>query len=526
MVKIVTSSEMRLLEKQCQDGGISTDALMENAGRAVATEVERLLGDGSGRSIVVLVGPGNNGGDGLVAAGHLSDRGERVKLYLLGRRPADNLRLKLALEHRLTCLEAGRDESQMGLGRWLAEADVVIDAVFGTGQSRPLGGEFAAVLGLVAAAREDRPELTIIAIDLPTGLNADSGALDPAHLAADHTITLGLPKLGLYSISGARVAGEITVVDIGIPPPFIEPLPTELITEEWVRQVLPPRPPGAHKGSFGRVLVAAGSINYIGAAYLACSGAVRTGAGLVTLATAKGLHPVLAAKLTEVTHLPLPEDASGIVSRKAASEVLAQAGSYDVLLMGCGLGQTETVKGFIMDVLDGLKPPPRLVLDADALNTLAGVKDCWHRLNYDAILTPHPGELSRLTGLSVEEIQKDRTGTARQMAARWGKVIVLKGARTVVAAPDGCCRISATANAGLASAGTGDVLAGVIAGLIAQGLPLFDAAATGVYLHATAGDMVKAELGDAGMTASDLLPVLPRAIKRIKAGRENDAAGR
>jgi NAD(P)H-hydrate epimerase len=178
-----------------------------------------------------------------------------------------------------------------------------------------------------------------------------------------------------------------------------------------------------------------------------------------------------------------------------------------------------------MDVLDGFKPPPQLVLDADALNTLAGVKDWWHRLTYDAILTPHPGEFSRLTGLSADEIQKDRTGTARQMAARWRKVIVLKGAYTVIAAPDGRCRISATANAGLASAGTGDVLAGVIAGLVAQGLPLFDAATAGVYLHAAAGDMVRDELGDTGMTASDLLPVLSRAIKRIKAGRKNDAAG-
>jgi NAD(P)H-hydrate epimerase len=525
MMKIVTSAEMRLLEQQCQDGGLSTDALMENAGRAVALAVERLLGDGGSRSIVILVGPGNNGGDGLVAARHLQDSGEKVNLYLLGRRPADDTGLKLALERRLTCLEADRDENHMGLGRWLAEADVVIDAVFGTGQSRPLGGEFADVLCRTAAAREDRPGLKVVAIDLPTGLNADSGALDPAHLPADHTITLGLPKLGLYSSGGARAAGEVTVADIGIPPQLIESLPIELITEEGVRQALPLRPPGAHKGTFGRVLVAAGSINYPGAAYLACCGAVRTGAGLVTLAAAKGLHPVLAAKLTEVTHLPLPEDATGTVSRKAASEVLAQAGSYDVMLMGCGLGQTGTVKGFIMDVLDGLKPSPRLVLDADALNTLAGVKDWWHRLTYDAILTPHPGEFSRLTGLSADEIQKDRTGTARQMAARWRKVIVLKGAYTVIAAPDGRCRISATANAGLASAGTGDVLAGVIAGLVAQGLPLFDAATAGVYLHAAAGDMVRDELGDTGMTASDLLPVLSRAIKRIKAGRKNDAAG-
>ncbi len=518
MVKIVTSVEMGLLEKQCQDGGLSTDALMENAGRAVAAEVERLLGNGAGRNIVILAGPGNNGGDSLVAAGHLSDRGEKVNLYLLGRRPSADARLKMALDCRLTCLEASRDEDRKGLGRWLAEADVVIDAVFGTGQSRPLGGEFADVLRRVAAVREDRPGLIVVAVDLPTGLNADSGTLDSAHLPADHTITLGLPKLGLYSIGGAEAAGEITVVDIGIPAALTESLVTELITAEWVKSVLPARSPGAHKGSFGRVLVVAGSINYVGAAYLACSGAVRSGAGLVTLATAKGIQPVLAARLIEVTHLPLPEDAPGTVSRKAAADVLAQAGSYDVLLMGCGLGQAGTVKGFIMDVLDGLKPSPPLVLDADALNTLAGVKDWWRRLTYDAILTPHPGELSRLTGLSVNEIQKDRTGVARQMAAKWRKVIVLKGACTVVAAPAGRCRISAAANAGLASAGTGDVLAGVIAGLVAQGLPLFDAASAGVYLHATAGDMVKAELGDAGMTASDLLPVLPRAIKRIKAG--------
>jgi hydroxyethylthiazole kinase-like uncharacterized protein yjeF len=266
--------------------------------------------------------------------------------------------------------------------------------------------------------------------------------------------------------------------------------------------------------------VVAGSINYIGAAYLACMGAARVGAGLVTLSTATSLQPILAAKMTEVTYLPLPEAEPGIIDSRAASVVKQWLPGYQVLLLGCGLGQKAAVSEFVKSLLlsSDRGQLPALVLDADALNVLARLPNWWQKLSQDVILTPHPGEMARLAGVAVDEVQRRRLDMARKIATEWRKVVVLKGAYTIVAAPDGRARISQSANPGLASAGTGDVLSGVIAGLAAQGPSPFDAAACGVYLHAQAGEIVRKELGETGMLAGDLLPVLPRVIKGIKQG--------
>jgi len=373
------------------------------------------------------------------------------------------------------------------------------------------------ILDKVNRARRKRSGLRIIALDLPSGLNADTGAVESASLYADNTITLGFPKPGLFNFPGAERVGKLTVADIGIPPHLAESVTTELISSDWARSVLPKRPPEANKGSFGRVLVAAGSINYIGAAYLACNGALRVGAGLVTLATATGLQPILASKLTEVTYLPLPESHHGIISHKAAKLILQQFSQYNVLLLGCGLGTSKSAEGFVRSILFESKSAlPLLVLDADALNILAKIPKWWQQLTDDAILTPHPSEMARLVGVSVDEVQSDRLGIAKRTAVEWHKTVVLKGAYTVIATPDRQCWISPIANPGLASAGTGDVLTGAIAGLVGQGLSLSDAAALGVYLHGEAGEMIKTKLGDAGMIATDLLPALPLVIKQLK----------
>ncbi len=516
-MKVLTAQEIRKIEQACEGIGISTDTLMENAGRAVAEEVRRILGFAGRHNILLLIGPGNNGGDGLVAARHLHDWGAKVSLYLCGHRAEGNANLGLALERGIPCIDAARDEGLTQLDEMVASADAVVDALFGTGRSRPLSGLFKRTLKQVALAKAKRRQLKIIALDLSSGLSADGAAADPACLYADYTVTLGFAKRGLFSPVGAERSGQVTIADIGIPSQLAAEVATELITAERARQLLPQRRSVSHKGSFGRVLVIAGSINYIGAAYLACSGAIRVGAGLVTLATARSLQPILAARMAEVTYLPLAEDEPGIISSGAAVAVLNEMDNYDVLLIGCGLGQAESTAGFIKAVLAALKPPsPKLVLDADALNILAKTADWWRGLSSDIILTPHPGEMSRLSGLKPDEVQQDRVGVARKYAGKWHKTLVLKGAHTVIAAPDGECRINPVANAGLASAGTGDVLAGVIAGLLAQGLSLFAAATLGVYLHAQAGELVRASLGDAGMVASDLLPVLPLAIKKLK----------
>ena len=516
-MKLLTTAKMRQVEQDCAKIGLPTDVLMENAGKVVAEEARRILRIIEKQHILFLIGPGNNGGDGLVAARYLHDWGVKVSLYLCSQRPPDFPNLVLVRDRGVACVEAAHDENLCRLDELLPTVNVVIDALFGTGRIRTLYGIFSQVLDKVTDAKKRQSGLHLIALDLPSGLDADTGAVDSGCLYADNTITLGYPKPGLFNFPGAERAGKISVVDIGIPTHLTADVTTELITNEWAKSALPWRPLSANKGSFGRVLVIAGSINYIGAAYMACSGAMRIGAGLVTLATATSLHSILASKLTEVTFLPLPESQLGIISAEAAKLIHEQFNCYDVLLLGCGLGQSESAVSFIKEVLFGVKSElPPLILDADALNILATIPKWWKQLTGDAILTPHPGEMARLADISVNEVQADRVGMAGRMALEWHKTIVLKGAYTVVAMPNGQSKISHVANPGLASAGTGDVLSGAIAGLVAQGLPLFDAAALGVYLHGEAGDTVKDKLGDTGMIATDLLPVLPWVIKQLK----------
>jgi hydroxyethylthiazole kinase-like uncharacterized protein yjeF len=516
-MKVLTAEQTRQLDKQCADLGLPTKVLMENAGRAVAAEVARTLGAVDKQAVLILIGPGNNGGDGLVAARYLHDRGAKVSLYLCHQRPPDDGNMILVRERGITEIDAAQDEDLKRLNEILSSATVVIDALFGTGRSRPLTGIFSRVLDRIMSTKADKPQLRIVAVDLPSGLDADTGAVDPSCLYADNTVTLAFLKVGLFNFPGAARAGRISVVDIGIPEHLAAGIETELITERWARAALPKRPPDANKGSFGRVLVVAGSINYIGAAYLACSGATRAGAGLVTLATARSLLPILAAKLTEVTYLPLPESDNGTIAADAAEIIGPQFERYNVLLLGCGIGQSPSVTELVSTIILSRQCAlPSLIIDADALNILAQIPHWWQRLSGDAILTPHPGEMARLTGLSVAEVQSDRVNIARRVAREWQKTIVLKGAYSVIASAKGEIKISPVAHPGLASAGTGDVLAGTIAGLVAQGLSFFDAAALGVYLHGRAGEAAGDRLGDTGMIAGDLLPELPLIIKKIK----------
>ncbi len=518
VMKIVTAEEMRQIDEECINQGTPGHVLMENAGKAVAEEVQRILKNIGQQRILLLIGPGNNGGDGLVASRYLHDWGAVVNLYLCDKRKPDDQNLKLIQQRGINCIEAAQDKSLEQFDRLLSSATCVIDALFGTGKIRPLQGAHKQVLDKVSQAKNEHESLHIVAIDLPSGLDANNGTVDPSCLYADDTITLAFPKTGLFHFPGAERIGKLTIVDIGIPDSLAEAVTTELITSEWARTILPKRPLNANKGSFGKVLVVAGSINYIGAAYLACNGAVRIGAGLVTLATATSLQPIIASKLNEATYLPLPESQPGIISPQATELLAQQFSQYQVLFLGCGLGQSQPVLKFISSIFlkAGL---PVLVLDADALNTLAKIPNWWQELTVDAILTPHPGEMARLAKISIEDVQSDRLNITRKLAREWHKTIVLKGAHTVIAAPDGRCRISPVANPGLASAGTGDVLGGAVAGLVAQGLPLFDAAALGVHLHGEAGEIIKTKLGDTGMTASDLLPVLPVVIKQLKEKR-------
>lgn len=502
---------MKQAEQEGEKSGISVATLMENAGKQAAAEVRNILGETFKKNIVVLVGPGNNGGDGLVAARYLDKWEAKVYLFLLGQRDERDPNLKLVNQSRIIVYK-NLDE----LGNLLRDADIVIDALFGTGSNRPIEGIYKEALQKISEAKEKHYRFTTVAVDLPSGLNADNGYCDPFCPNADYTVTLGFPKTGLFIAEGPEKAGKVIVADIGIPEYIVRDVKLELLTGSWAKETLPQRPQSANKGTFGKVMAVAGSINYVGAAYLACSGAMRAGAGLVTLATPSGLQSILAVKMNEATYLPLPESVKGFISEDASSTVIGALNDYDALLIGCGLGQQETTAAFIRSVLFGKKPAMPIIIDADALNVLAKTADWSSSLFMDAILTPHPGEMSRLTGISIEEIQLDRINIAMRFAVEWRKTVVLKGAYTVIASADGRCRVSPFANPGLASAGTGDVLAGIIAGLAAQVLDNFNAACLGVWLHGEAGETVKSELGDTGMLAGDLLAVIPKVIKALK----------
>jgi NAD(P)H-hydrate epimerase len=507
---------MRALEERAAGHGRPPAVLMEEAGLAVAQEVWVNLGAVPERKVVVLVGPGNNGGDGLVAARHLHDWEASVVVYMLTPRGEDDANLAQLVERGVTIALAPDDDGLAKLDDALAGADCVIDALLGTGRARPVEGLLASVLDRVSVTRDAAHRPQIIAVDLPTGVDCDTGAADPHALRADATVALGCSKVGLHTLPGAGYAGRVEVVDIGLPADAVEALPVELLNARWVRERLPERPAGANKGSFGRVLVVAGSKLYVGAARLAALGALRSGAGLVTVACPASVQPLIAGGLTEATYLPLADD-GGFIAAAAAVEVARALDVYDVLLVGPGLGQGPGPESFVRQLLCSLPDAMPVVIDADGLNALAKLPHWWKRVAARCVLTPHPGEHARLTRSTVADVQRDRLSSARDAAAQWKQTVVLKGAHTVIAALDGVAAVNPYANPALASAGTGDVLAGAIAGLLAQRLTPFDAAACGSYLHAAAAEGLRADLGDAGLLAGDLLLDLPRTLRALRA---------
>ncbi len=490
---------MRAIEASVFASGGTPAALMEVAGRKVAQAIQDHLGSARARRVVVMVGPGNNGGDGLVAARHLHDAGAEVVVYLLTpRSPDDSVLLDVtSRDLEVFSLSAGADLDSFSES--VERADAILDAVLGTGHQRPLDGVIANAFALLASRRSP-----LFAIDLPSGVDADTGATDPQAARADVTLTLGFAKLGLFSWPGSSYAGKVRVLDIGLESTFAGEIETGLLTSDWAREQMPERSGQSNKGTFGRVLIVAGSSNYTGAAALAALGALRSGAGLITLAGIAPVRAAVAGQLPEVTYLPLPES-DGTVAVGAGDVVVGALASYDVLLIGPGLGQSANAQALVRGILsDPAAGSISTVIDADGLNCLAKVSDWPALLNQGAILTPHPGEFARLCRMSVSEVQADRLALARSRAQEWRQTVVLKGAHTVIADSGGQALVSSSANAGLATAGTGDVLAGAIAGLLAQGLKPFGAAALGTFMHSSAADLYLDEYGASGLLASEL----------------------
>ena len=513
---IVTVAEMRELEAQANDRyGLTSPILMRQAGKSAAEifEAYALSHHGmNGLEILFLIGPGNNGGDGLVMADHLGRAGAVINLY----------RWK---ERRLTV--RGKDISEAETARQLEaiirRVPYVIDALLGTGHSRALPGDMRSLIQRIHEERERRSDLCFVAIDLPTGLNADTGEVDPGTVQATMTVTLACPKQGFFFFPGRSSIGELFVGDIGLPPELERHLRTEMLTSDLVHRLLPPRPLESNKGTFGKVMLFCGSPPYPGSAFLAGAAVLRVGAGLVTLAVTERMLPIYASSLHEATFVLLPEEDSESFSR--TKTLINHLAGYNTLLVGPGLGQSANTREVILQILEHLrglpeKARPHLVIDADGLNNLSALEHWWTLLPKGTVITPHPGEMGRLCGgLKVSGGNIDRLELARDKAREWDVVLVLKGACTIIADPEGDTRINWLANPALASAGTGDVLAGMIAGFLAQGMAPFDAAGAGVYLHTRASELVSNVIGRAGLLASDLLPQIPRAIVKTGGSR-------
>ena len=506
-MKLVTAAQMSSIEQASADAGVSLDELMENAGLAVAEYVEESFFDpdhGSGlfgRRIVILIGPGNNGADGFVAGRHLAREGAAVTAVLCAKRKTPDPKRRLAEEAGVSILDGTTDSGGETLTQKLATTDLVIDAVLGTGASRPVSEPLSALLFSVIEVA-----VPVVALDLPTGLDSDTGNFDIAGLPADVTLHLGYPKLGPAIAAGTAPTGEVVTLDIGIPFGLDSHVKTELLTPDLAASLQTERPTDGHKGTFGTTLVIGGSRDYIGAITMAGDAATRSGVGLAYVATPEPVYRLVAGDVPEAIYRALPVSADGEVEPSAAVRTaLELVGRANSVVIGPGLGQTPATSEFLSILLSQIADEIPLVLDADALNILSKSHRWWERLENQAILTPHPGEMGRLMGITAAGVQQDRVKVALEAAKKFDKVVVLKGAATLIAAPDGQLMVSPWVNSGLAKGGSGDVLAGLVGGLLAQQPEnVFEMASLAVFVHGYAAEAARDELGETGMRATDV----------------------
>jgi len=563
-LRLLTSAEARQLDSRASALGVGGPALMEVAGAKAALVARKMLADGRGSrpgaagsaGVLVLAGRGNNGGDGLVAARYLRNAGLEVRVYLCG---GENLREEAARNLEAWRGSGGWWSSPAADGFWrdlemdmLSRADLVVDALLGTGQSGPPRGDIGRAAALVARIGGGfRPRAggaplrpAVLSLDVPTGVNADTGEVHSPAVAAGATVTFGSPKVGLLLCPGCEFAGDLVVADIGLPPgPCPRPGETDRGSPAaWIcaagtaASVLAHRRRAFHKGDAGFVVAFAGSVGMTGAAALVARAAVRGGAGLVTVATPGPAQPVLAAMVTEAMTAPLQHE-GGAVSALALDAALELAASADVVALGPGLRRGPGVEEFVRAFVARCAAP--LVLDADGLNAFAGQAELLRQRppGSPLVITPHPGELSRLLSAETAAIQRDRLAWARRGSAATGAVCVLKGAATVVSEPGGSCFVIPAGNPGMATGGMGDVLTGLVAALWAQNTtgrgpdagidvsvpacPLaWRTGAAAAFWHALAGDVAALETGGVGMTASDVIERLPRAREYVLSPRE------
>lgn len=543
-MKLVSVPEMLAIEKEADASGLTYERMMENAGTGLAEEIHRSFDLQMEAGILGLIGSGNNGGDTLIALEKLAAIGWKAAAYIVGKRPVDDPLISRLQSSGGEIIKHKTDPEHANLKAALQSNGFILDGILGTGITLPLRGKVSQVLQFVA---EELPGLdvrpTIIAVDCPSGVDCETGDVAAQSLKADMTITMAAVKRGLLEFPACTYLGELRLVGIGLESseheyPTWESINRIVVDANWVRESLPARPSNAHKGTFGTVMIVAGSVNYTGAALLAGKASYRSGAGLVEMAVPAPLHPALAGQFPEGIWLLLPHE-MGVIAESGAEVIRGSLERISAMLLGPGLGLENETECFIEKLLSSTTPskrseigfvaavhqvdPPKkvelppLVIDADGLKLLANLPDWHEKIESPAILTPHPGEMSVLTGSKVSKIQAQRLETAEKFAAKWGHVIVLKGANTVVAEPDGRTAVIPVANPALARAGTGDVLAGIIVALRGQGLGAFEAAVSGCWIHAQSGLKAAANLGTStSVLAGDLVEKIPEVFRELE----------
>ena len=514
-MKLATPGQMNEIDSFAINRiGIPGIVLMENAALRVVDEIDKSIGPLKGKNILVVAGKGNNGGDAFATARHLYNRGADIQVFVAAAKTgitADaGINLAILENMGVQVCEAEDGSRLEQLRMKMRAADLILDGIFGTGLKGEVKGVARSIIELIN--RSGKP---VVSIDIPSGLSGETGKILGACVKASKTVTFGLPKVGLVIHPGCEYVGELIVADIGIPRSVVDSMGIKynVTDEEYITEHIPLRKAESNKGDYGKILIIAGSRGMTGAGRLSAAAALRTGAGLVYLGVPASLSSIFNASLAEAVVIPLEDKGAGFLSEDCISHILERIRHASAIAVGPGLSSGRDITKIVGEILENSSVP--VILDADALNAIS--KDIAVLAKHKAvcIVTPHPGEMARLVGMTIEDVQNDRMETALEFARKWDVITVLKGSKTVIAAPDGELYINTTGNPGMATAGSGDVLTGIIVGLVGQGLRPTDAAVTGVYLHGLAGDSAAEIKGEHGLVAGDMIEELPRVIKRF-----------
>jgi len=514
MMKVSSVDEMRAMDKAAMDTyGIAESLLMENAGLAAYSVLHNEFGV-TGKTFLVFCGIGNNGGDGFVVARKIHSNGGLAKVFILGDPGKYTGSAKMNLDITATMpIEIRTIDSAASVSSDIAHCDGIVDAIFGTGLAREVGGLYAEIIEAINASTK-----TVLSLDIPSGIHGDTGSIMGTAIQADYTVSFGLPKRGNLLMPGCDLGGKLYVTHISFPPALYTA--EDLKVEINITPVLPGRYSDGHKGDFGETLFIAGAAGYYGAPYFAALSFLKAGGGYSRLASPEGITPFIANKGSEIVFLPQKQTPSGSISYENRDDLLEISDKMDMIVMGPGLSLNEETAELVRELAAKIEKP--VLIDGDGITAVCKDLDIIRKRTAPTILTPHLGEMSRITGIPVHDIDEDKIRILQAAARELGAIIVLKGAHSLIGYPDGKVFINLSGNSGMATAGSGDVLTGTIAAMFGLGLDIFDAVRKGVYLHGVSGDLASVEIGEDGMTAQDILEYLPRAVMMDREGLLDD----